>query len=53
LAKEVGLDVTGFETCFDSGKYQAAVKKDIDDGNRLGGLWHSSSTAGWFRRANF
>ena len=36
LAKEVGLDVTGFETCFDSGKYQAAVKKDIDDGNRLG-----------------
>src|SRR6266542_3113659 len=36
LAKEVGLDMTGFETCFDSGKYQAAVKKDIEDGNRLG-----------------
>jgi len=36
LAKEVGLDMTGFESCFDSGKYQAAVKKDIDEGNRLG-----------------
>ena len=36
LAKEVGLDMTGFETCFDSGKYQAAVKKDIEEGNRLG-----------------
>jgi protein-disulfide isomerase len=32
----VGLDVAGFETCFDSGKYQAAVKKDIGEGNRLG-----------------
>ena len=36
LAKEVGLDMIGFETCFDSGKYQAAVKKDIEEGNRLG-----------------
>jgi protein-disulfide isomerase len=36
LAKEVGLDMTGFETCFESGKYQAAVKKDIEEGNRLG-----------------
>jgi len=32
----VGLDVTGFEICFDSGKYQAAVKKDIEEGNGLG-----------------
>jgi protein-disulfide isomerase len=36
FAKEVGLDVTGFETCFDGGKYQAAVKKDIEEGNRAG-----------------
>ncbi|HEV8720499.1 MAG TPA: DsbA family protein [Candidatus Binatia bacterium] len=36
LAKEVGLDMTGFETCFDSGKYQAAVKKEIEEGNRVG-----------------
>jgi protein-disulfide isomerase len=32
LANEVGLDMTGFETCFDSGKYQAAIKKDIQKG---------------------
>ena len=36
LAKEVGLDMPGFENCFDSGKYQAAIKKDIEEGNRLG-----------------
>jgi len=36
LAKEVGLDKIAFETCFDTGKYQAAVKKDIEEGNRLG-----------------
>ena len=36
LAMEVGLEMTRFETCFDSGKYQAAVKKDVEEGNRLG-----------------
>jgi protein-disulfide isomerase len=36
LAKEAGLDLVRFETCFDSGKYQAAVKKDIDEGQRVG-----------------
>ena len=36
FAKDVGLEVTGFETCFDSGKYQAAVKKDIEEGKRVG-----------------
>jgi protein-disulfide isomerase len=35
LAKEVGLDGT-FETCFDGGKYQADIKKDIEEGNRVG-----------------
>jgi protein-disulfide isomerase len=28
--------MTAFETCFDNGKYQAVVKKDIEEGNRLG-----------------
>ena len=36
LAKELGLDISGFENCFDSRKYQAAVKKDLEEGNRLG-----------------
>jgi protein-disulfide isomerase len=36
LAKEVGLEMAPFENCFDSGKYQAIVKKDIEEGNRLG-----------------
>ena len=36
LAKEVGLDAVTFETCLGSGKYQAAIKQDIDDGNRAG-----------------
>jgi protein-disulfide isomerase len=35
-AKEVGLDMAGFETCFDTGKYQATVKRDIEEGNRVG-----------------
>jgi protein-disulfide isomerase len=36
LAKELDLEIAKFETCFDSGKYQSAVKKDIEEGNRLG-----------------
>ena len=36
LAKEVGLDVASFENCFDGGKYQADIKKDIEEGNRVG-----------------
>jgi protein-disulfide isomerase len=36
LAAELGLDIDNFDTCFQSGRYQAAVKKDIEDGNRLG-----------------
>jgi protein-disulfide isomerase len=33
-AKEVGLDLASFEQCVSSGKYQAAVQKDIDEGTR-------------------
>jgi protein-disulfide isomerase len=36
LAKEVGLDVASFENCFDGGKYQTDIKKDIEEGNRVG-----------------
>jgi len=36
LAKEVGLDAVTFETCLGSGKYQAAIKQDIEEGNRVG-----------------
>jgi len=36
LAKEVGLDAVTFETCLDSGKYQAAIKQDMEEGNRVG-----------------
>lgn len=36
LAKQAGLDVAGFEACFEAGKYQTAVKKDIEEGTRLG-----------------
>jgi protein-disulfide isomerase len=36
LAKELGLDAVAFETCLGSGKYQAAIKQDIEEGNRVG-----------------
>ncbi|MGZ8436756.1 MAG: DsbA family protein, partial [Candidatus Binatia bacterium] len=36
LAQEVGLDAVAFETCLGSGKYQAAIKQDIEEGNRAG-----------------
>ncbi len=35
-AKEVGLDLQAFDQCFNSGKYQAAVQKDIEEGTRAG-----------------
>jgi protein-disulfide isomerase len=36
FAKEVGLEPVAFETCLNSGKHQAAIKKDIEEGQRLG-----------------
>jgi protein-disulfide isomerase len=36
LAKEIGLNPKAFETCLNSGKYQAAIKEDIAEGNRVG-----------------
>jgi protein-disulfide isomerase/DNA-directed RNA polymerase subunit F len=36
FAEEVGLDLSGFEGCLSSGKYQAIVEKDIEEITRLG-----------------
>jgi protein-disulfide isomerase len=36
LAKDVGLDANAFETCLNSKKYEAAIKEDIAEGNRVG-----------------
>jgi protein-disulfide isomerase len=35
-AKEVGLDVPAFEQCFNSGTYQAAVQRDVEEGTGVG-----------------
>ncbi len=34
-AEETGLDIAGFNACFDSGKYREEVGRDIADGGRL------------------
>ena len=30
------MNIQSFESCFNSGKYKAAVEKDIEEGKRLG-----------------
>lgn len=35
-AKDVGLDLNSFDQCLSSGKYEAAVQKDIEEGARAG-----------------
>jgi protein-disulfide isomerase len=35
-AQEVGLDVEAFEHCLNSGAYQAAVQRDVEEGTRVG-----------------
>ncbi|HEY2940936.1 MAG TPA: thioredoxin domain-containing protein [Vicinamibacteria bacterium] len=35
-ASELGLDAAAFETCLDSGKHAADVKKSLEEGQRLG-----------------
>lgn len=44
LAKEIGLDVSEFEECLDSGKYEDKVQADFDMGKANG----ISGTPGWF-----
>ena len=36
LAKEVGLDLSNFEICLNSEKYQAAIQEDMAEGARIG-----------------
>src|SRR5262245_5658355 len=36
FAREVGLDVNAFDRCLSSGKYKAAVQRDLIDGTKLG-----------------
>ncbi len=35
-ASDIGLDMTAFNSCLDSGKYSQEVQKDINDGGRAG-----------------
>lgn len=35
-AREIGLDGTAFDNCFDSGKYADEVQKDLNDGQTAG-----------------
>src|SRR5262245_48060883 len=35
-ASQIGLNVSGFTKCLDSGKFNAVVQKDEDEANRLG-----------------
>ncbi|MBA3614258.1 MAG: DsbA family protein [Nitrospirales bacterium] len=35
-AADLGLDPTTFESCLDSGKYQAGIQQDVDDGAAAG-----------------
>ena len=35
-AQDVGLDVAAFEQCVSSGKYQATVQRDVEEGTRAG-----------------
>ncbi len=35
-AKQAGMDAPAFKTCLNSGKYQSAIQKDEEEGNKLG-----------------
>ena len=35
VAQETGLDTASFKACVESGKHQAAVQKDVEEGKRL------------------
>lgn len=36
FAKELGLDTQAFDQCLEEGKYLTQVKKDLDEGQKLG-----------------
>jgi protein-disulfide isomerase len=35
-AQQLGMDVSAFERCLGSGKYEAAIQRDVQEGARLG-----------------
>lgn len=35
-AKEIGLDVAEFTSCLTGARYQKALEREIDEGNKLG-----------------
>jgi len=35
-AKAIGLDLVSFQECFDSGKYTATVRRDVETGQKAG-----------------
>jgi predicted DsbA family dithiol-disulfide isomerase len=35
-AQDIGLDVSAFEQCVNSGTYQATVQRDVEEGSRVG-----------------
>jgi protein-disulfide isomerase len=35
-AKKIGLDSARFDSCFDKGKYEAGIRKDMAEGSALG-----------------
>jgi protein-disulfide isomerase len=35
-AKQAGMDLPAFKTCLSSGKYQSAIQKNEEEGNKLG-----------------
>ena len=50
-AKQLGLNTTQFDSCFDKAKYQSEIQADLAQGNKLGvdgtpdvGLWFDYST---------
>lgn len=36
IAKDIGLDVSSFNTCLENGKYASKIQNDIEDGNKAG-----------------
>lgn len=48
LAKEIGLNVTQFQKCLDSGKFKAQVDKDVAEAGKVG----ASGTPTWFLGKN-
>ena len=47
FAKEIGLNTESFESCFASGKFKAAVQKDLSEGGSAGAHRHTGIFYQW------